>query len=110
MIKIIIKKWKTGQIAKSYEYLVDNEEQFLITLLNRDKQRGYYRHIGEMNTCIDINPAGDAHSCMNYQFGIQLCDNKDNFKSYRIDYPINPPKKQKRTKTKEGLSKESFPF
>ena len=104
MAEVIIKKWKRGQIFKTYKYYVTNEEQYLQILLGRDKSRGYYRHIDVMNTCRDINPNNDARDCINSRNGIQLCDCKDNYKSYRVNYPINPPRKTKRTKSRSGLS------
>ena len=107
MAIVKIKKWKARQIGKTYHYDVPNEKKFIQKLLERDKSRGYYRHIGEMNTCVPINPTTDAKDCINYRFGIQLCDDKDNFKSYIIDYPINPPAKTK--KKKYSLS-EPLPF
>ena len=107
MAIVKIKKWKAGQLGKTYQYDVPNEEEFIRILLERDKSRGYYRHIGEMSTCITLNPTAHAKDCINSRWGIQVCDDKDNFKNYKIDYPINPPVKTK--KKKYSLS-EPLPF
>ena len=98
MAIVYIKKWKAGKISKTYQYDVANEQEFIQILLERDKSRGYYRHIGEMNTCCKIEPASDAKDCVNSRYGIQVCDDKDNFKNYKIDFPINRPKKSRKAK------------
>ena len=98
MAIVKIKKWKAGQIGKTYQYDVANEQEFIRILLERDKSRGFYRHIEVLSTCCEIKPAADAKDCVNYRFGIQVCDDKDNFKNYKVDYPINPPKKSRSKK------------
>lgn len=105
MAIVKIKKWKAGQIGKTYQYNVTNEEEFIRILLERDKSKGFYRHIGEMSTCITLNPAAHAKDCVNSRFGIQLCDDKDNFKNYKVESTSNSPTK-KETKVTLNIDRE----
>ena len=85
MDKIIIHLWNNSKdINKTYQYERTDIKNFLNSILERDKNKGFFRHYDIMSTCGKINIKEAIDDIIRYTDGIRLCDNNNNFKTIKI--------------------------